>query len=439
MSFGSVVAEGLAGVVDQGQFREGAPFGRRPELNRIFNFAQELVVRRRGRLHKRGRRRCAGGHRCCHRRHAACRGWNQVHELAAKNTDDQSRGRGNADPAPVDARRRQFRVRRFREPNHFRRVSELRETGEDLVTLRFERALVEVGIGLGAGSGTIHLEQAIVVRLPDVASAHAFPPSTPRNFRNALNRCTRTVAWLIPVAALISAGVLSSRWHSVNTSRCRSGSAATALVTCSHRSFASSRRSCDASPAAICSTGRPLSSSVEWLIHRCCRPRALRRSSAAFTRIRVNHTSNGKSLRYCSMCRNTLTKASCTASSASAASRKYWNAIRSARRCSCATNAPNRSRASSRWPCSTRPLISAASTEAGEGWDASSERGCCCAPRWALGCPAMSYGKTPAGVYNRRHEDQHQCSRVRAKCASVIDLAREPSVPSMVSMRQSGC
>ena len=52
------------------------------------------------------------------------------------------------------------------------------------------------------------------------------------NFRNALNKCTRTVAWLMPVAALISAGVRSSRWQSVNTSRCRSGRAATASVTC---------------------------------------------------------------------------------------------------------------------------------------------------------------------------------------------------------------
>ena len=39
-----------------------------------------------------------------------------------------------------------------------------------------------------------------------VSTAHRSSPSTPRSFRIARNRCTRTVAGLIPVAALISAG-----------------------------------------------------------------------------------------------------------------------------------------------------------------------------------------------------------------------------------------
>jgi hypothetical protein len=56
--------------------------------------------------------------------------------------------------------------------------------------------------------------------------------------------------------------------------------------------------------------------------HRRRRARDFRMSRHPFTRIRVNQTSNGRSLRYCSMCRNTFTNASCTASSASYASRR---------------------------------------------------------------------------------------------------------------------
>ena len=49
-------------------------------------------------------------------------------------------------------------------------------------------------------------------------------------------------------------------------------------------------------------------------------------------RIRVNQTSNGHASRYELMWENTLTNASWTASSASEASRRYWYAIRDARR-----------------------------------------------------------------------------------------------------------
>ena len=62
------------------------------------------------------------------------------------------------------------------------------------------------------------------------------------------------------------------------------------------------------------------------------RARILRRSRQPLMRIRVNQTSNGHASRYDVMCVNTLTNASCTASSASAASRRYWYAMREARR-----------------------------------------------------------------------------------------------------------
>ena len=90
-------------------------------------------------------------------------------------------------------------------------MAEVREAGENLVPLRLERAVVEVRIRLRAGSGPIRRKRGVFVRPPGIASAHACPPNTPLNFRNALNKCTRTVAWLMPVAALISAGVRSSR------------------------------------------------------------------------------------------------------------------------------------------------------------------------------------------------------------------------------------
>jgi len=58
--------------------------------------------------------------------------------------------------------------------------------------------------------------------------------------------------------------------------------------------------------------------------HRRRRARDFRMSRQPFTRMRVNQTSNGRSSRYVVMCVNTLTNASCTASSASCASRRYW-------------------------------------------------------------------------------------------------------------------
>src|SRR5690606_36828358 len=117
-----------------------------------------------------------------------------------------------------------------REPEYACRVARLLDPLEDSQPLHIERVLVEMGVSPGVSRRAIGLERAgqIVALLRSFASIHACSPSVLRNFRSARNKCTRTVAGLIPVAAAISAGVRSSTWLSVNTSRGRSGSAATA-------------------------------------------------------------------------------------------------------------------------------------------------------------------------------------------------------------------
>ena len=98
---------------------------------------------------------------------------NQVDELSAKQSDDETGGRCDADPSPVDAAFRQFDVAGLREPNHPGRVAEMSEAIEDLVALGFERAVIEMRIGLRAGGCPIRLERGVLVQLADVASAHA--------------------------------------------------------------------------------------------------------------------------------------------------------------------------------------------------------------------------------------------------------------------------
>ena len=68
---------------------------------------------------------------------------------------------------------RQFDVAGLRETNHPGRVAEVGEAIEDLVTLGFERAVVEMRVGLRAGGCPIRLECGVLVQLADVASAHA--------------------------------------------------------------------------------------------------------------------------------------------------------------------------------------------------------------------------------------------------------------------------
>jgi hypothetical protein len=55
-------------------------------------------------------------------------------------------------------------------------MSQVGETGEDLVTLRFEGAVVKMRIGLRARSGTVFLEGRLecagLCVVADVASAH---------------------------------------------------------------------------------------------------------------------------------------------------------------------------------------------------------------------------------------------------------------------------
>jgi hypothetical protein len=49
-------------------------------------------------------------------------------------------------------------------------------------------------VGFGTRRGSIRLKCSVFVVLAVVASAHGCPPNTARNFRKALNKCTRTVA-----------------------------------------------------------------------------------------------------------------------------------------------------------------------------------------------------------------------------------------------------
>ena len=68
---------------------------------------------------------------------------------------------------------RQFAAAALREANDLGGMAEVGEPREDLVALGFERAVVEMRIGLRAGGGPIRLECGVLVRLADVASAHA--------------------------------------------------------------------------------------------------------------------------------------------------------------------------------------------------------------------------------------------------------------------------
>ena len=84
-----------------------------------------------------------------------------MHQLSAQQADDQAGGGRNADPAAVDAGRRQVAVRRLREANDLGRLAEVREPRENLVALGFERALVEMRIGFRARGGPISLERGV--------------------------------------------------------------------------------------------------------------------------------------------------------------------------------------------------------------------------------------------------------------------------------------
>ena len=111
----------------------------------------------------------------------------------------------------VDARDRDVALGHDREANDLGRLAEVRQTRENLVALGFERALVEVRVRFGISGGAVGVERGFQFLIAHRVSVPAWPSSTPRNFRNALNKCTRTVAGFMPVAALISAGVRSSR------------------------------------------------------------------------------------------------------------------------------------------------------------------------------------------------------------------------------------
>ena len=194
---------------------------------------------------------------------------------------------------PPDDRHGHFAPGAAREVKHARRLAKVGEPVENPRALGVEHGVVEVRVGFGSrgiaplvgidrqtrelGRAALALgevPQRLVVlvafgRAHDErqrrqpvdghvtgTSAHCDSPNAARNLRMARNRCTRTVAGLIPVASLISAAVRSSRCDSVNTSRCRSGNAATASSTCCHRSRTSNLCSLDGSGPAACSTGR---------------------------------------------------------------------------------------------------------------------------------------------------------------------------------------
>jgi hypothetical protein len=62
---------------------------------------------------------------------------------------------------------------------------------------------------LAASFDEVALEELIFQQMMMPAAYHGLPPSSPRSFRAARNRCTRTVDSLSPVIALISRGVQS--------------------------------------------------------------------------------------------------------------------------------------------------------------------------------------------------------------------------------------
>jgi hypothetical protein len=96
-----------------------------------------------------------------------------VHELSAKQTDDQACRGSDADPPAVDAALRLLDGAGLREADDFCGMTKMREARENLVALRFERALIEMRIGLRAGGCPVRLECGVLVQLADVASAHA--------------------------------------------------------------------------------------------------------------------------------------------------------------------------------------------------------------------------------------------------------------------------
>ena len=146
-----------------------------------------------------------------------------------------------------------------REAQHARGLAEVREAVENPRALGVEHGVVERGVGFGKGGVAQRVgigrqprqrrprtasqlrrrarsdwsvraslsgarrdkrqRRQPIERHVDSSNAHFCSPNSARNFRIARNRCTRTVAGLMPVASLISAAVRSSRCDSVNTSR----------------------------------------------------------------------------------------------------------------------------------------------------------------------------------------------------------------------------
>ena len=147
--------------------------------------------------------------------------------------------------AQPNAFRHLLRDQTPREADHARGVAEVFDTAQDGLALRLLPFGGEEGIGLGVGLGpeTVHeaRELAVPARAVDAVGEvlgrtrierlagpfrlvaveqpilremlwtthHGFPPNSPRSFRAARNRWTRTVDSFNPVIALTSRGVQS--------------------------------------------------------------------------------------------------------------------------------------------------------------------------------------------------------------------------------------
>ena len=99
-------------------------------------------------------------------------------------------------------------------------LSGLLDPLQDPLPLRLERALVEVRVGFRVRGGTIGVERGGQCRVRSLASCHACALPEYRAVC-AVPETNGPEPWAadIPVADAISAGVCSSTWLSVNTSR----------------------------------------------------------------------------------------------------------------------------------------------------------------------------------------------------------------------------